>query len=77
VEDTGGVRLTGLALVAVADVFPVFGAKGPKVVLEEPRKARGKRRIKLPAVNPERKVLNDPYATVFRVAAGPIAWSSW
>lgn len=71
-EDAGRVRLAGVALVAVANVFAVFGAIGPYVVLNEPGKVGWKGGIELPAVNAVGQVLYHPHTPLFRVAARSI-----
>jgi len=72
VEKTYRVRLAGLALVAVANVFPALPAIGPNMVLNESGKVGWKGGVELPAVNPAGEVLNHPQTPVLREAPGPI-----
>ena len=71
VEDAGWVRLTRLALVPVAYVFPALPAIGPNVVLHEPGEVGREGRVELPAVNSIGEVLYHPKHPFWAWHRGP------
>ena len=75
-EDAGRVRLPGLALVQVANVFPALAAISPDVVLNEPGEVGREGRIELPAVNPAGEVVDHPQTPGVGVAPGPVGMVS-
>jgi hypothetical protein len=72
VEDAGRVRLSWLALIEVANVFPHLAAIGPNMVLNEPGEVGWEGWIELSAVNSIGEILNHPQAPFLCMATGPI-----